>query len=143
MPLSEDLRTDLLGRWQSVRILCMKGCRLAGADMQKYGHMRLRELLRKEEFPGNMRHAPLVAQFSSMGSITPKWLEEFQHSLSQGSSHDPEQPARESFPRTPGTVQGLCCTNLHSDAAYAWVAVWPSTACTCSHTASVCSRLAR
>ena len=85
----------------------MEGRCHAGADMRKYGHMRVRDALRKEEFPGGMRHAPLVAQFSSMGSITPKWLEEFQHSFSQGSSHEPGQPARESLPATPHTDHGL------------------------------------
>ena len=57
--------------------------------------MRVRELLRREKFQSGMRHAPLVAQFSSMGSISPKWLEEFQHSFWQGSSHEPGQPASE------------------------------------------------
>ena len=65
-------------------------CRLVftGADMKKYGHMRVRELLRGETFPGDFQHAPLVAQFSSMGSVNPKWLEELQHSFAQGSYHD-------------------------------------------------------
>ena len=65
--------------------------------MRKYGHMRVRDLLKQEEFSNGMRHAPLVAQFSSMGSITPKWLEEVQHSFSQGSCCDSGQHARESF----------------------------------------------
>ena len=59
-----------------------------GADMKKYGHMRVRELLRGETFPSNFQHAPLVAQFSSMGSVNTKWLEELQHSFAQGSYHD-------------------------------------------------------
>ena len=56
--------------------------------MKKYGHMRVRELLRGETFIGDFQHAPLVAQFSSMGSVNPKWLEEIQHSFAQGSCHD-------------------------------------------------------
>ena len=56
--------------------------------MRKYGHMRVRELLRGETFPCEFQHAPLVAQFSSMGSVNTKWLEEIQHSFAQGSSHD-------------------------------------------------------
>ena len=121
----------------------MKGRCLAGADMRKYGHMRVRDLLRKEEFPSGMRHAPLVAQFSSMGSITPKWLEEFQHSFSQGSSHDPGQPARKSLPRRPHTDRGLSCMSPHLYAACAWVVVLRSQfACTCSYAGSICSHLA-
>lgn len=58
--------------------------------MRKYGHMRVRDLLKREEFSAEFRHAPLVAQFSSMGSINPKWLEEFQASFSQGSCRDGE-----------------------------------------------------
>lgn len=69
----------------------------ADAGMRKYGHMRVRDLLGKEEFPADFRHAPLVAQFSSIGSITPKWLQDFQHSFSQGSAHGPEEPASESY----------------------------------------------
>ena len=59
-----------------------------GADMKRYGHMRVRELLRREAFPGDFQHAPLVAQFSSMGSVNTKWLEEIQHSFAQGSCFD-------------------------------------------------------
>ena len=69
--------------------------------------MRVRHLLRNMEFQGGMRHAPLVAQFSSMGSITPKWLEEFQHSFWQGSSHEPGQPASESLLKAPPANHGL------------------------------------
>lgn len=63
--------------------------------MRRYGHMRVRDLLSREDFSPDFRHAPLVAQFSSMGSINPKWLEELQRSFSQGSCTDPDQPASE------------------------------------------------
>jgi hypothetical protein len=62
--------------------------------MRRYGHMRVRDLLSREGFAPGFCHAPLVAQFSSMGSINPKWLEELQHSFSQGSCTEPGQPAR-------------------------------------------------
>ena len=39
------------------------GCLLAGDHMRKYGHMRVRDLLKQEDFSNGMRHAPLVAQF--------------------------------------------------------------------------------
>ena len=82
--------------------------------------MRVRKLLRKEEFPGGMRHAPLVAQFSSMGFITPKWLEEFQHSFWQGSSHEAEQPASKSYFKAPHADHGSHCVTSQSSGAYAW-----------------------
>ena len=59
--------------------------------MRRYGHMRVRDLLGREDFSPEFCHTPLVAQFSSMGSINPKWLEELQHSFSQGSCADPGQ----------------------------------------------------
>ena len=63
--------------------------------MRKYGHMRVRELLRGETFSEEFQHAPLVAQFSSMGSVSTKWLEELQHSFAQGSCHDRQVTSKE------------------------------------------------
>ena len=53
--------------------------------MNKWGHMRLRALLAAETFPSGMRGAPLAAQFSSMGSLDDKWVQqEFLPTLSAG-----------------------------------------------------------
>lgn len=47
--------------------------------------MRLRACLNKEEFPSGSAGSPLVAQFSSLGSLDEKWLGgEFTASLSAG-----------------------------------------------------------
>ena len=76
--------------------------------MRRYGHMRVRDLLSREDFSPEFRHTPLVAQFSSMGSINLKWLEELQHSFSQGSCADPGQPAS----KKPCTVDLACISKL-------------------------------
>jgi tyrosyl-DNA phosphodiesterase-1 len=65
-----------------------------GAEMHKFGHMRVRALLEKHSLSERFRKAPLLCQvlynvtqmwfskFSSMGSITSDWLElEFLKSL--------------------------------------------------------------
>ncbi|PRW59620.1 tyrosyl-DNA phosphodiesterase 1 [Chlorella sorokiniana] len=61
-----------------------------GSSMHKWGHMRLRAILNREPpFPSAFKGAPVVAQFSSLGSIEDKWLrEEFLVSLSAGRSGD-------------------------------------------------------
>lgn len=57
----------------------------AGDRLHSWGHLRLRACLGKEEFPAAFAGAPLVAQFSSLGSLDAKWLEgEFRASLSAG-----------------------------------------------------------
>lgn len=45
-----------------------------GAAMHRYGHMRLRAVLSREPLPAKFAQAPIVAQFSSLGSISEKWL---------------------------------------------------------------------
>ena len=50
----------------------------------QFGHMRLRSLLAREAFDPVFRGAPLLAQFSSMGSITSAWLNEVKASLAAG-----------------------------------------------------------
>jgi hypothetical protein len=57
-----------------------------GADMHKWGHLRLRATLNREPpFPSAFRGAPLAAQYSSLGSLDDKWLtEEFKVSLAAG-----------------------------------------------------------
>jgi hypothetical protein len=46
--------------------------------------MGLRRFLAAEDFDHKFRGAPIIAQFSSMGSLTQNWLQEFTQSLSAG-----------------------------------------------------------
>lgn len=56
----------------------------AGEHRNRYGHMGLRRFLAAEAFDPKFRSAPIIAQFSSMGSLSSKWLQEFETSLSAG-----------------------------------------------------------
>ena len=56
----------------------------AGESRNRYGHMGLRRFLAAEEFDRKFRGAPIIAQFSSMGSLSHSWLQEFTASLSAG-----------------------------------------------------------
>eukprot|EP00698_Gefionella_okellyi_P020531 TRINITY_DN6455_c0_g1_i2.p1 TRINITY_DN6455_c0_g1~~TRINITY_DN6455_c0_g1_i2.p1 ORF type:complete len:554 (+),score=84.90 TRINITY_DN6455_c0_g1_i2:34-1695(+) len=54
----------------------------SGGKLNKYGHLRMRELLRKEPWPSDVRmSAPLVCQYSSTGTVGQKWLDELKQSL--------------------------------------------------------------
>ncbi len=58
-----------------------------GPALKKYGHLRVQALLARETFPAHFQGAPLVAQFSSLGSLDERWLSnEFRVSLSAGLS---------------------------------------------------------
>ncbi|EIE25781.1 tyrosyl-DNA phosphodiesterase [Coccomyxa subellipsoidea C-169] len=59
-----------------------------GAAKQKYGHMLVRSLLARQRFDPVFRRSPIVAQFSSLGSITGAWLSEFRESLAAGDCWD-------------------------------------------------------
>jgi tyrosyl-DNA phosphodiesterase-1 len=54
-----------------------------GAAIHKYGHMKIRQVLSREPIPSKFAQAPIVAQFSSMGSTTKKWLDELRMSMSK------------------------------------------------------------
>ena len=54
--------------------------------MHKVGHLRVRKLLQQRTFPAAYEGAPLVAQYSSVGSLSEPWLAEFGSSLSAGRS---------------------------------------------------------
>eukprot|EP00850_Spirogloea_muscicola_P001449 SM000005S17246 [mRNA] locus=s5:995817:999986:+ [translate_table: standard] len=57
-----------------------------GSNLAKWGHMKLRDILQQEKcFPSVFRGSPLVYQFSSLGSLDEKWMEEFLISVSSGS----------------------------------------------------------
>ncbi|KAK9811236.1 hypothetical protein WJX72_000407 [[Myrmecia] bisecta] len=56
-----------------------------GPRLNQYGHLRVRDLLGREAFDDSFQHAPIAAQFSSLGSLDEKWLpNEFRGSLSAG-----------------------------------------------------------
>ena len=57
----------------------------AGPSLKKYGHLRVHSLLARERFPPHFQGSPLIAQFSSLGSLDERWLtNEFRGSLSAG-----------------------------------------------------------
>ena len=59
----------------------------AGPALKKYGHLRVQALLAREKFPAHFQGAPLLAQFSSLGSLDERWLSnEFRASLAAGHS---------------------------------------------------------
>lgn len=47
-----------------------------GADLHKYGHMKVRRVLSKEPIDAKFAASPVIAQYSSTGSLTPKWMDE-------------------------------------------------------------------
>ncbi|CAK0812130.1 unnamed protein product [Prorocentrum cordatum] len=55
-----------------------------GAEASQWGHLRLRKLLAQHaEVPLEWRgRGGVLAQFSSLGSLQPRWLEDFTHTLS-------------------------------------------------------------
>ncbi|GMH40675.1 hypothetical protein BSKO_08579 [Bryopsis sp. KO-2023] len=58
-----------------------------GEDLERYGHMRLRQILRSERFDSKFHRAPVICQFSSMGSLDAKWVtQEFHSSVGCGKS---------------------------------------------------------
>eukprot|EP00850_Spirogloea_muscicola_P007898 SM000041S15457 [mRNA] locus=s41:198777:203037:+ [translate_table: standard] len=57
-----------------------------GSNLAKWGHMKLRHILQQEKcFPSVFQGSPLAYQFSSLGSLDEKWMEEFLISVSSGS----------------------------------------------------------
>jgi len=55
-----------------------------GPALEKWGHMRLRSLLAREEFPERFREADVACQFTSVGSIRAGYLEELRESFRAG-----------------------------------------------------------
>lgn len=58
----------------------------SGAQMNKYGYLKLKSCLENEPggFPRKFKGAPIVCQYSSIGSLSTKWLASFIESLSAG-----------------------------------------------------------
>ncbi|XVF87675.1 hypothetical protein PTKIN_Ptkin18bG0139600 [Pterospermum kingtungense] len=59
-----------------------------GSNMKKWGHMKLRSVLQECIFDKEFQRAPLVYQFSSLGSLDEKWMAELASSMSSGYSED-------------------------------------------------------
>ncbi|KAI3863098.1 hypothetical protein MKW98_015556 [Papaver atlanticum] len=59
-----------------------------GSNLKKWGHMKLRSVLRDCVFDKEFQKSPLVYQFSSLGSLDEKWMAELASSMSSGSTHD-------------------------------------------------------
>uniref|UniRef100_A0A2P2JIM7 FHA domain-containing protein n=1 Tax=Rhizophora mucronata TaxID=61149 RepID=A0A2P2JIM7_RHIMU len=59
-----------------------------GANLKKWGHMKLRSILQEFTFEDEFIKSPLVYQFSSLGSLDEKWMTELATSMSSGCSED-------------------------------------------------------
>nr|XP_015646620.1 tyrosyl-DNA phosphodiesterase 1 [Oryza sativa Japonica Group] len=57
-----------------------------GPNIKKWGHMKLRSVLEGCTFEQQFCKAPMIYQFSSLGSLDEKWMSEFAFSLSAGKS---------------------------------------------------------
>ncbi|XP_020096717.1 tyrosyl-DNA phosphodiesterase 1 isoform X2 [Ananas comosus] len=59
-----------------------------GPNLKKWGHMKMRTVLNEHIFDKEFHKSPLVYQFSSLGSLDERWLNEFASSMSSGTSDD-------------------------------------------------------
>ncbi|KAJ6706885.1 TYROSYL-DNA PHOSPHODIESTERASE 1 [Salix viminalis] len=59
-----------------------------GANLRKWGHMKLRNVLQECTFDNEFKRSPLVYQFSSLGSLDEKWMTELASSMSSGCAED-------------------------------------------------------
>ncbi|KAJ4838737.1 tyrosyl-DNA phosphodiesterase 1 [Turnera subulata] len=57
-----------------------------GANLKKWGHVKLHTVLQECTFDKEFKNSPLVYQFSSLGSLDEKWMAEFTTSMSSGFS---------------------------------------------------------
>ena len=55
-------------------------------ELTLFGHMALRRALSKQTFASRFEHAPVLCQFTSIGSIAERWMEEMRASLCAGKS---------------------------------------------------------
>ncbi|GKV41727.1 hypothetical protein SLEP1_g49225 [Rubroshorea leprosula] len=61
-----------------------------GSNLKKWGHMKLRSVLQECVFDKEFERAPLIYQFSSLGSLDEKWMAELALSMSSGQTEDKE-----------------------------------------------------
>lgn len=59
-----------------------------GLNLNKWGHMKLRSILQNCIFGNEFQGSPLAYQFSSLGSLDEKWMNELASSMSSGLSYD-------------------------------------------------------
>jgi tyrosyl-DNA phosphodiesterase-1 len=64
------------------------------AEKEKHGYLKLKSCLENEDggFPEIFKNAPIACQYSSVGSLTSKWLSSFAESLSAGSISETSTP---------------------------------------------------
>ena len=80
-----------------------------GADLHKWGHIRMRAVLCQEAFPARFRGAPLAAQMSSLGLLNERWLvREFRYSLAAGLCEGGTGEEQVLDPRCKGAGMGAC-----------------------------------
>ncbi|KAK9151884.1 hypothetical protein Syun_010193 [Stephania yunnanensis] len=72
----------------AVRIIASVPGYHKGPNLKKWGHMKLRTVLQECVFDKEFQNAPLVYQFSSLGSLDEKWMEELAASMSSGFLED-------------------------------------------------------
>ncbi|KAK9812082.1 hypothetical protein WJX73_004687 [Symbiochloris irregularis] len=92
--------------------------RHSGTSVNKFGHMKVRGLLKRYQVDAKFRDAPFVAQFSSIGSLNAKWLEEFCCSFLQCSQGQAKSPAKLQAPRGDKKAGPLATEHLQI--------VWPT-----------------
>ncbi|KAG0599541.1 hypothetical protein M758_12G160100 [Ceratodon purpureus] len=57
-----------------------------GRNLTKWGHLKLRTILQEQCFDEQFKGSPCVYQFSSLGSLDEKWMDEFASSVQAGST---------------------------------------------------------
>lgn len=62
-----------------------------GRNLTKWGHLKLRTVLQEQCFDEQFKRSPSVYQFSSLGSLDEKWMDEFASSVQAGSTFGKEK----------------------------------------------------
>ncbi|XP_031500494.1 tyrosyl-DNA phosphodiesterase 1 [Nymphaea colorata] len=72
----------------SVRLIASVPGYHSGGSLKKWGHMKLRSVLQESLFDKEFQKSPIVYQFSSLGSLDQKWMDELSASMSSGLSEN-------------------------------------------------------
>ncbi|CAN6452176.1 unnamed protein product [Victoria cruziana] len=72
----------------SVRLVASVPGYHSGGSLRKWGHMKLRSVLQESQFDKEFQKSPIVYQFSSLGSLDEKWMDELAASMSSGLSEN-------------------------------------------------------
>ncbi|EPS64521.1 hypothetical protein M569_10259, partial [Genlisea aurea] len=60
----------------------------SGSSLRKWGHMKLRSILQDCTFDDRFEKSPLIYQFSSLGSVDEKWMNELASSMLAGTAEN-------------------------------------------------------